>query len=61
MFNRHEGLVVNRRVCARFHQIFAAVVPLAFLVMTGCSSISTMQTPATVPEGKLRLGVERLW
>jgi len=26
--------------------------------MTGCPSLSTMQTPATVPEGKLRLGVE---
>jgi len=49
--------MIHRRVCARFHRIFAAVVPLAFLVMTGCPSLSTMQTPATVPKGEVRLGM----
>ncbi len=49
--------MIHRRVCARFHRIFVAVVPLAFLVMTGCPSLSTMQTPATVPKGEVRLGM----
>lgn len=48
--------MVHRRVCARFHGIVVAVVPLAFLVMTGCPSLSTMQTPATVPKGEVRFG-----
>src|SRR5882724_2575175 len=57
VFHHQEGAMIHRRVCARFRLIFAAVVPLAFLVMTGCPSLSTMQTPATVPKGEVRLGV----
>lgn len=47
----------HRQECVVFHRILVAVVPLAFLMMTGCPSLSTMQTPATVPRGELRLGV----
>jgi len=42
---------------AMFDLVFVVVVPLALLVITGCPALSTMQTPATVPKGGLRVGV----
>ena len=49
MFQRHESTMLDR--------VFVALVPLALLVVTGCPSLSTMQTPATVPKGALRVGM----
>jgi hypothetical protein len=49
MFNRQEG--------AMFHRVFVAIIPLVLLVMTGCPSLSTMQTPSTVPKGEVRFGI----
>jgi len=40
-----------------FHGVFVVLVPLALLVLSGCPSLSTMQTPSTVPKGELRYGV----
>ncbi len=47
----------HRQECVKFRGAFVALVPLALLVMTGCPSLSTMQTPATVPKGEVRLGM----
>jgi len=49
MFKRFEGVVSAWG--------FFAGVTLALVVLTGCPSLSTMQTPATVPKGDLRFGV----
>jgi len=40
-----------------FHRVFVALVTLALVVLTGCPSLSTMQTPATVPKGEVRFGI----
>src|SRR5213078_3281888 len=49
MFKRLKGLM--------FHRVFVALVTLALVVLTGCPSLSTMQTPATVPNGAVRFGI----
>ena len=49
MFKRLKGVM--------FPRVFVAVVTLALVVLTGCPSLSTMQTPATVPKGALRFGI----
>src|SRR5512140_1228870 len=49
MFKRLEGVVSPGG--------FLVGVTLALVVLTGCPSLSTMQTPATVPKGELRFGV----
>jgi hypothetical protein len=38
-------------------RIWLVVVPVALLALTGCPSLSTMQTPSTVPKGQIRFGV----
>jgi len=49
MFQRLAGVM--------FHRVFVALVTLALVVLTGCPSLSTMQTPATVPKGEVRFGI----
>lgn len=48
MPNREEGVVLR---------VSIVLARLALLVLTGCPSLSTMQTPATVPRNELRYGV----
>jgi hypothetical protein len=37
-------------------RIWSALVPLALVLLAGCPSLSTMQTPSTVPKNQVRFG-----